>query len=175
MKRFWKLDLVLGAALLGAGIAGSLAVPAHAYAAGQAVTLASEAVIERTETDATGRERTVLKSPKDVIIVPGDRVIFILKYANKGVEPASGFRATNPMPGPVQFVAVAEDWAEVSVDGGKNWGKLAALTVKAKAADGVSEITRAATPEDVTHVRWVFSNAIAPGSEGSLSYRGVIK
>jgi hypothetical protein len=175
MKRFWKLDMVLGAALLAAGTFGSMAAPAYAYAAGETVTIASEALIERTETDAAGKERTVLKAPKDVIIVPGDRVIFTLKYANKGAEPASGFRATNPMPGPVQFVAAAEDWAEVSVDGGKSWGKLAALTVKAKAADGVSEMTRAATAEDVTHVRWFFTNPIAPGSQGSVSYRGIIK
>jgi hypothetical protein len=175
MKRFWKLDWVLGAALVGAAAVAFASAPAHAYAAGESVTLSSEAMIERTETDKAGRERTVLKTPKDVIIVPGDKVIFTLKYANKGAEPASGFRATNPMPGPVQFVAAAEDWAEVSVDGGQSWGKLSALAVRAKSADGVNEVTRAATPEDVTHVRWVFSNAIAPGSEGSVSYRGIIK
>jgi hypothetical protein len=175
MSRLWKLDWVVGAVLVGATLVAFSAAPAHAYAAGESVTLASEALIERTETDAAGRERTVLKTPKEVIIVPGDRVVFILKYANKGSEPASGFRATNPMPGPVQFVAAAEDWAEVSVDGGKSWGKLSALSVRAKSAAGSGEVTRAATPEDVTHVRWVFSNAIAPGSEGTVSYRGIIK
>jgi hypothetical protein len=102
-------------------------------------------------------------------------VVFTLKYANKGPEAAKDFRATNPMPGPVQFVAAAEDWAEVSVDGGKNWGKLSILTVSAKGPDGVSEIRRPAGPEDVTHVRWVFPGAIAPGAEGSVSYRGIVK
>jgi uncharacterized repeat protein (TIGR01451 family) len=178
MKRFWIFDTVFGAALMGASAVGSLtalAVPAHAYVAADDVALASEAMIERTEIDAAGRERTVLKSPKEVIIVPGDRVVFTLKYTNKGALPATGFRATNPMPGPVQFVAANEEWAEVSVDGGKTWGKLSDLKVQAKAADGTTDVTRAAGAQDVTHVRWVFANAIAPGSQGSISYRGVIK
>ncbi|HEX4873700.1 MAG: hypothetical protein ACK4SJ_10330 [Sphingorhabdus sp.] len=152
----------------------SQAQAAAAPAASSTVVLSSEAMIERTETGADGKERLVLKQPKDVIVVPGDRVIFTLRYVNKGAESAAGFRATNPMPGPVQFVSVAEDWAEVSVDGGANWGKLADLKISAKTADGVTS-QRAAGPEDVTHVRWVFANAIPPGAEGSVSYRGIVK
>lgn len=178
MKRFCKLNSLFAAALVAVVATGSapLAIaPAYAAAAGDEVTLASEAMIERTEVDAAGRERTVLKHPNEVVIVPGDRVVFTLKYANKGTLPANGFRATNPMPGPVQFVAVNEDWAEVSVDGGKTWGKLSDLRVQSTGAEGSGTVTRAAGPQDVTHVRWVFADAIAPGSQGSVSYRGLIK
>jgi uncharacterized repeat protein (TIGR01451 family) len=132
-------------------------------------------MVERSETDVAGKEKLVLKKPSDVIVVPGDRIIFTLRYVNNGAEPASGFRATNPMPAPVQFVSVAEDWAEVSVDGGKSWGKLAELKVTAKNTDGTGDVLRAATAEDVTHVRWVFTTPIAPGAKGSVSYRGLIK
>jgi hypothetical protein len=177
MKRFWKLDLLLGTLLLSATVMGSSILtpaPVSAKAGSDAVTLTSAVAIERVETDAAGKEQIVLKSPKDVMIVPGDRVVFTLEYNNEGKEPATGFRATNPMPGPVQFTAVTEDWAEVSVDGGKSWGKLATLTVPSKSADGADSM-RAASPQDVTHVRWVFADAIAPGGQGSVSYRGVIK
>lgn len=151
--------------------------PAHASAllASNSVVLTSEAMVERSETDVAGKEKLVLKKPSDVIVVPGDRIIFTLRYVNNGAEPASGFRATNPMPAPVQFVSVAEDWAEVSVDGGKSWGKLAELKVTAKNTDGTGDVLRAATAEDVTHVRWVFTTPIAPGAKGSVSYRGLIK
>jgi uncharacterized repeat protein (TIGR01451 family) len=180
MKRFVNLDLLYAAALIGASVVGgsiAFAAPANAQTAPprSPVSLQSDAKIERMETAPDGRERTVLKNPADVVVVPGDRVVFTLKYANRGSEAANGFRATNPMPGPVQFVAATEDWAEVSVDGGKSWGKLSSLTVMAKGADGVSDATRAAGPEDVTHVRWVFANAIAPGTEGTVSYRGIVK
>jgi hypothetical protein len=30
-------------------------------------------------------------------------------------------------------------------------------------------------PQDVTHVRWIFADAIAPGATRTVSYRGVVK
>lgn len=144
-------------------------------AAASPVTLTSEVKIERTEIDAAGKETVKLFAPQQVVVVPGDQVVFTLEVVNTGSEPASGFRATNPMPGPVQFVSVAEDWAEVSVDGGTNWGKLAALKVKATPAPDAAEVERSADAADVTHVRWVFADTIAPGAKRTISYRGVIK
>ena len=166
----------LGAAMLsGAGIAASEARGQTTAPAKSPVNLSNEVKIERIVLDASGKETATLFEPKDVIVVPGDRVVFILNVVNSGGAPASGFRATNPIPGPITFVTVTEDWAEVSVDGGTNWGKLAAMTVKVKAADTGVETTREATAADVTHVRWIFSNAIAPGAKTAVSYRGVVK
>lgn len=179
MQGLWKLDLVYAAALAGAACVGSLvatAAPAHAQTADTGrVVLTSEAMIERVEIAPDGKELASLKKPGEVVITPGDRVVFTLTYKNQSASPALGFRATNPMPAPIQFVAAAEDWAEVSVDTGKSWGKLANLLVQAKSADGTKDIMRAATVEDVTHVRWVIADAIPPGGEGILSYRGVVK
>jgi uncharacterized repeat protein (TIGR01451 family) len=179
MHSVWKLDVVYAAALAGAACIGSLAAyaaPAHAQTADAGrVVLTSDAMIERTEIGPDGKEITKLKKPGEVIVTPGDRVVFTLKYQNKSAVPANGFRATNPMPGPVQFIAASENWAEVSVDSGKNWGRLENLKVSAKTADNSPDGIRAAGPEDVTHVRWVFASAIPPGGEGSLSYLGVVK
>jgi uncharacterized repeat protein (TIGR01451 family) len=179
MQVLRKLDLFYAAALAGAACIGSLAAyaaPAHAQTADAGrVLLTSDALIERVEVGADGKEQSALKKPSDVIVTPGDRVVFTLKYKNQSGLPATGFRATNPMPGPVQFISAVEEWAEVSVDGGKIWGKLVDLQVQAKAADGVADTIRAAAIEDVTHVRWVFPYAIPPGGEGTLSYRGVVK
>ena len=160
--------------------AGFFATPTFAGSApvvafSNSVVLTSEAMIERTEIDSSGKEILTLKQPKDVIVVPGDRIIFTLRYVNQAAEAATGFRATNPMPAPVQFVSVAEDWAEVSVDGGATWGKLANLKVAVKGAEGTSDSVRSASAEDVTHVRWVFPVPIPAGAKGSVSYRGLIK
>lgn len=168
--------LALGAAFVsGSVLAAGEARGQAATAAKSPVNLSSDVKIERTIIDAAGKETTVLRAPKDVIVVPGDRVVFTLNVSNSGAEAAAGFRATNPIPGPVTFIEVTEDWAEISVDGGINWGKLAAMTVKVKAADTGIETTRAATAEDVTHVRWVFADVIAPGTRTAVSYRGVVK
>jgi uncharacterized repeat protein (TIGR01451 family) len=139
------------------------------------VTLTSDVKIERVTVGPDGKEVVTLHAPKSVVVVPGDKVLFTLEVTNTGAAPATGFRATNPLPAPVQFVSVSEDWAEVSVDGGTSYGKLAALKVKAAPAEGAAPVERAAEAADVTHVRWVFADAIAPGAKRSISYRGVIK
>ncbi len=198
MKRYFTMKTAYAAALMLAAASGSMiAMAGQAQAqtaptakAKAAVTLSSKAMIERVETDANGAQKTVLKTPSDVIVVPGDKVIFTLSYVNQSAEPAASFRATNPMPGPIQFLSAAEEWAVVSVDGGKIWGKLAALTVVERTEEAAltdpetGEITqdavsteeqRAARAEDVTHVRWAFADDIAPGASGSVSYRGLVK
>jgi len=200
MTRFFTLKTAYAAALMAAAASGSLvamanvagaqaATPAAGAPIGaalvQGVTLSSEAMVERVEKSADGTERTVYKTPKEVIVI-----LFKLSYVNTGAEAASGFRATNPMPGPIQFIEAAEDWALVSVDGGKTFGLIKDLTVEERIAttaivdaetgevvqESSSEmVARPAQPEDVTHVRWAFADAIAPGQKGSVSYRGVVK
>lgn len=187
---------VYALALIAAATSGSLlalastakaqAPIAAAAAAAQskpAVSLASEVFVERKIVDAAGKETVSLKKPGEVVIVPGDRVVFKTSYKNNGTDAATGFRATNPMPGPIQFVSAREDWAEVSVDGGVTWGKLAALMVTPKAeavAEGTAPVAtapaaRAATEADVTHVRWVFNDPIPAGAGGEVSYIGFVK
>ena len=165
--------LALAAATIAGGNWGSVA---HAQkATATPVTLRSDVKIERTERDANGVEKTTSYAPKDVAVVPGDIVVFTLLVKNIGAEPAVGFKATNPMPVAVRFVSANESWAEVSVDSGANWGRLANLKVKAKDAAGKFDVERAATAEDVTYVRWVFADAIAPGTQRTVGYRGVVK
>jgi len=190
-------NLAYATALAAAAISGSalaLASSTQAYAqaapAAQSVKLSSKAMVERIEKAADGSDLAVLKTPDDVIIVPGDTIVFTISYVNSSAEPATGFRATNPMPGAIRFVEAAEDWAVVSADGGKTFGKLGELTITerieepavydddtgAKISDARSQdVTRNATHADVTHVRWNFADAIAPGNSGSVSYRGVVK
>ena len=179
MNKFFKMmvaSATLPASMLaGSGIAqtaSALAVPANSP-----VTLSSDVKIERTERDAAGKDKVILHDPKNVVVVPGDKVLFTLNVKNTGLVAASGFRATNPVPAPVTFVAVNEEWAEVSVDGGVTWGKLGTLTMNEapKATDNEAVPLRQADATDVTHVRWVFANTIAPSSQTSVSYRGVVK
>ena len=58
---------------------------------------------------------------------------------------------------------------DVSVDGGKTWGKLSQLSVTKPGASA-----RAAEAADVTHVRWVIP-VIAPGAAGTLEYHAVVR
>jgi uncharacterized repeat protein (TIGR01451 family) len=141
--------------------------PAAALAAEQ-VQLSSDVFVERVKQDAQGKPKTTLEPPS--MVTPGDKLVFVLSYKNGGTKPAADFVVTNPVPPAVAFAAAEGDGAEVSVDGGKSWGRLAALQVKQP--DGS---VRAAAPADVTHVRWSFARAIGAGEAGKISFRGTVK
>jgi len=146
----------------------ALALLAASPAVANDVRLQSEVLVERTVTGPDGQATTKLEAPKTV--VPGDRVQIQLRYNNAGATPATDFTVVNPLPAAVAFTGSASPGHDVSVDGGKNWGQLAAL--KIAQADGS---VRAAQPADVTHVRWVLKSAIAPNGTGILSLGGVVR
>lgn len=174
--RMWKAVFRLAPfAVFAAGAVVSSTQAVAQNLAKSPISLTSEVKIERVEVGTNGAEVVKLFSPSDVAVVPGDKVVFTLQVHNSGMEPAAGFVATNPLPAPVRFTTVSEGWADVSVDGGSTWGKLANLKVKTKDAANTVEVERAAGPEDVTHVRWVFADPIAAGAKKTISYSGVVK
>ena len=143
------------------------ALPVPALASHQ-VALDNDVFVERTRTDAAGRKRILLEEPK--IVAPGDRLVFVLNYRNGGTRPADKFVITNPMPAAVRFADAGGTRPLVSVDGGRQWGVLADLTIAEP--DGTR---RAAQPADVTHIRWAFDKPIPAGGAGKLMFRGVVK
>lgn len=148
-----------------------LAIPAAFVAApalANPVALSNDVFVERVSTDAEGKRKVTLEAPK--VVVPGDRLLFVLNYRNGGAKPADKFVVTNPMPSAVQFAEQADDAAQVSVDGGKSWGALSQLRVVD--ANGTE---RPARTEDVTHIRWAFNQPIPAGASGKLMFRGVVK
>ncbi|WP_298282467.1 hypothetical protein [Novosphingobium sp.] len=130
------------------------------------VVLEGGVKLEKT-VEANGRTQIVLEDPK--VVVPGDKLLFSTKYANKGSQQVDNFVVTNPVP---QAVRVADDSAatlQVSVDGGAAYGLLSGLTVKQ--ADGAARPARA---EDITHIRWIVP-AIAPGGSGTVEYHAIVR
>jgi uncharacterized repeat protein (TIGR01451 family) len=148
-------------------IIASLLIASPALAADN-VALTSKVFVERQTNGPDGKPRLVREAPK--LVVPGEKLLFILNYKNEGMAPADKFVVTNPIPASVAFVASDTLGAEYSVDGGKAWGSLASLTVKT--ADGS---LRTATGSDVTHIRWVFAKPIPVGSSGTLSFQGAVR
>lgn len=145
----------------------ALALAGTAQAAPQ-VSLDSELSVMRSTTDASGKATIVLEEPR--LVVPGDRLRFTLSYANSSAQPATDFVVTNPIPAGVAFAGGESAGAVVSVDGGRTFGALASLTVPDSAGK-----PRAATPADVTHVRWTFAQPIAAGAQGRLHFEGVVR
>jgi uncharacterized repeat protein (TIGR01451 family) len=162
MKTIDKLIFALAAAALAFPI-----IPAAAQTAASPVALTGDVKAVKITTDADGKERTELVEPST--IVPGDRLVFGTDYANRGTVAVTNFVVTNPLPAAVRLAPDANPALDVSVDGGKTWGALGALTFTN--SDGT---TRPATHADVTHVRWMLAS-IASGASGRLTYPAIIR
>lgn len=152
--------------------AGTARAETMASQPSSSVQIESEIRVERLELGADGAEQTVLHDPAAVKVVPGDRLQFSNRFENRSAQPVSGFVINNPVHSAVRFLAADEEWAQFSVDGGKTYGKLSDLTV-APVEAGADQ--RAAVPEDVTHVRWQFSEALAPGANGTVRFYGAVR
>jgi hypothetical protein len=173
--RMVLLEAALVAGILMTGLSVSQVARAAPLAAAATnpqaeVTIDSLIMVERTSEAGNGESVTELVDPASVKIVPGDRLLFINRYHNRGENDVTGFVVNNPVHKAVTFVEVLEDWALVSVDGGQTFGKLAALSVT-----GGEQASRPATAADVTHIRWALPSPIAPGASGELRFRGTVK
>jgi hypothetical protein len=89
----------------------------------------------------------------------GDRVVTVLSW--RRTAGSGGFVVINPLPRTIAYQASASDNEEVSVDGGRTWGRIGELFYG----------TRLATPEDVTHVRW----RVPAGNAGRITYSGIVR
>jgi uncharacterized repeat protein (TIGR01451 family) len=154
MKTFTVLAVAL---LLGAGPA----------TAADTIRLTTEALTEKVVIDEKGRSETTLVTAARV--APGDEVIYAIHWENAGARPAEAVVITNPIPRHMVCLTAEEAASTrmtVSVDGGKTFAALAALTIAN--ADGT---TRPATWRDCTHVRWNFDKPLSPGQKGTFRFR----
>lgn len=144
---------------------------APATAAEPGVSVSVVAQLEETVTAADGSSQTRLVPMTTV--VPGDEVVFTVSWRNSGSEPAENVVLGNPIPPQMRFSGIddagAEAQVEFSVDGGETWAQPGALTVQL--ANG----TRPATAADYTNIRWRLVNPVAPGDEGFVRYRAIVK
>lgn len=152
-----------------------LAMASLAAAPGPAATQGDGALTSRIEREksvaATADQPAQKTYVAPDVVVPGDRVRVTLTFTNKGTAPASGVNLVNPIPEGLVYDDTADAAGfGVSTDGGKNFGTLAALTV---ALDGAA--SRPATAADVTHVRWQWPDAIAPGQSRSVALFGRVR
>lgn len=161
MVKFFLAGLALAAP------AALLAQAAPKAPAAQPLTLVIESYIAREKVDAKGVKTKGL-FPTDRAL-PGEAIVYVLKYANVGKIPLP-VEINNNVPNGVEFTGVAEAWASVSVDGGKTFGPLASF--KVKKPDGTF---RKAIPRDVTSLRWKPAQPVAPGAGGRFIYYGLVK
>ena len=144
------------------------AVAAAAPAAAQ-VSLENKVLKETSVRAADGTVTTRMSASKS--LAPGDTAVYVMTYRNGGRTPASNLVIDNPVSKDIRYAgpATGSPAPTVSVDGGRTYGQLQTLTVRGQNGQ------RAARFADVTNVRWTVAGPVAPGSSGSVSYKGVVR
>ena len=132
------------------------------------IELKTIAETEVVVTRADGTQQT--KRIQAERVVPGDEVIYTIRYQNVGKEPAQAVAITNPLPAHMEFRRVLDEAPKFavltfSVDGG------ATFDVPAKLVVATDKGTRPARPEEYTHVRWTLREPVPPGASGQVSFR----
>jgi hypothetical protein len=150
--------------LVVAGATSAAMLPAAAHAAGP-VQFASDVFVERFQPAPGGRTARVLERADR--LQAGDRVVFVVNWKASREGP---FTVTNPLPRAIAFERTADGAEDVSVDGGRSWGPLEALSVR-----GSDGRMRRALAEDVTHLRWRVPGPLAMLGTGQMTYRGVVR
>lgn len=158
-----KVGTISAAAML-------LTLGAGAATAQDSGALTSSIELERSTSAADGQPAKKTYVAPDVV-VPGDRVRVTLTFTNRGTAAASGVNLVNPIPEGLAYDGT-DDTAGfgVSIDAGKNFGPLADLAIPVEGS-----VPRPATTADVTHVRWLWSDAIAPGESRSVAFFGRVR
>jgi len=146
--------------------AAAFATPVFALTAQQ--TVQKEVVVK----NADGSEQVRYEDAS--LVTPGERIVYTLNFNNDQVEPASNLVLTMPIPGEITYLeGTAENDQSVvtySADGGQTFTTRDSVMV----ADGFGS-QRAASTEELTHIRWNIAGPIAPGESGALVYKGLLK
>ena len=155
-----KLKIAAGLAALVAS-----ATLAAAAAAAAPLAVANSVYVER-EVSAGGSSARVLEPARS--LRRGDRLVYVVSWRAPKAS-AEHLTITNPLPRTIAYERSAGGDEDVSVDGGRSWGKLDALRVR----DG--SVWRTATPQDVTHIRWTVPPQLALAGSGWLTWSGIVR
>lgn len=129
------------------------------------VSLDSAVFVERLGHTHDGRvERRIEPASQ---LRRGDRLVLVVEWQSPAE--AKGFAVTSAVPRSIAFQETSTDAMQVSVDGGKSWGRLGALRTNDRYGP------RLASPEDVTHLRWMVSPADARRGAGRVTYSAIVR
>ena len=148
----------------------ALCVAGPAMAAPDAVTQVRVQLLDKVTTVA-GKTTHTLVNPSQThdIVVPGSHMVMVSEYHNNLTQPITNFEFIDPVPAEYLLADDSAAAFDVSVDGGKTFGKLAGLSVN----DGKGG-TRPAQAGDVTTVRRVIPQ-IAPGATVTIEFHAVMR
>lgn len=150
-----------------------LVLPLQAFAAADIkINLVAEKEVTVKEGNRDVKKRVPAQS-----IEPGEEIIYTIRYRNAGDLEATNVDVKNPVPDNTVYVggSATGKGADISfsADGGKSFGKASSVTYQVTEGSG-KQVTRKASPENYTNIRWVIKR-VDPGQSGELGYRVRVK
>ena len=109
---------------------------------------------------------------------PQDVLEYRVTYANMGETTVRNVTVVDPVPAGTEYIARTatrpnEGAVEFSIDGGKTYHSWP-IRIKQRTAEG-NEVEVEATPDMVTHIRWILASDFEPETEITFSYRATVK
>ena len=146
-----------------------LAFSATAWAASQmAIDMASFKEIVETK---NGKKETKLVPAQKA--APGEVLIYVVTYTNKGDELATNVEVKDPVPKDTFYVdkSATGEGTEISfsIDGGTVFAPPTKLTKEVQLPKGKKE-KRLVAANEYTNIRWVIKE-VPPGKTGKLGFR----
>ncbi|MEM8636489.1 MAG: hypothetical protein AAGF33_16090 [Pseudomonadota bacterium] len=108
-------------------------------------------------------------------VAPGDTLFYHIDYENGAAEPAENVKLVMVVPAEVNYLENTADSGnlaadlEFSADNGNTFSQRSDVQVL-KGGE-----TQFAAAGDITHIRWTFNDAVAPGTQGTVSFRATVR
>jgi uncharacterized repeat protein (TIGR01451 family) len=126
--------------------------------------------------DAQGKQQITWQALDGASVKPGDVLRYTLLSENAGDKPAKELKLTQPVPAQTIFVldSAKANGAQLtySIDGGKSFVAKPMVTVKLASGQ---EVQKPAPASSYTHVRWDYSNSLAPLASVRAAYEVAVK
>jgi uncharacterized repeat protein (TIGR01451 family) len=109
---------------------------------------------------------------------PKDVIEYRLTYRNTGDVPLANVAIIDPVPVGMQYIPTSatdkqENAVEFSIDQGETYHRWPVIRT-VRTPDGTS-VKREATPDMITHIRWVVAATLNPAHEITVSYRAFVE
>ncbi len=169
------ISLVIGS-LLSMGLMSAPSMAKKENSLPEKVNIIIEITVEK-KTLPEEKPTEAVTETTELVVDPGDILIYQLTCINKGGEPATEVLITDPIPEGSEYIigSATGDSAKItfSIDGG-NIYQDSPVTYKIRKSDGTIQI-KLATPDMFTHIRWLFTGEIMPQELRKVSFEVKVK
>lgn len=156
---------------------------AHVHSTARASDVVEVTLVAEVRDEVQVAGRPFVRMAPATVLQQGQEVFYTVRILNPAAQPARDVAVVQRIPQNTSYVpnSAGGPGAEItfSTDGGQSFAKEGQLTVTEQAGPAANSnrtaLTRPATPQDYTHIRWRLRNSLAPGAVALARFRAVFR